>query len=105
MPQPTKPLPTKSSPSQFVELSESAATLRTLLSLVYPVPFDIPEATSLVYLWELLRISEKYELKIAAARIASYLITRADKNCALELYAIGSTFGLENLIRQSVESA
>ena len=74
---PANSQPDKKANKPSVKVTEKAVHLRTLFSIIYPIDYEIPESSSLMELFELLKVAEKYEFKVAISRLISLLAAKA----------------------------
>lgn len=83
-----------------VKLSEPSSTIHPLLSLIYPIPYEIPSEFTLVILCDLLHASEKYDMKTAQSKIVHRIlaIVNKDESKAMQAFAIGSSLQIQELI-------
>ena len=83
-----------------IKLPEKAYHIQILLSIIYPIGYKIPDTTSSSNLFELLRMSEKYEIKLAYKMIFEAIIwkTKTDKNEVMSIYAMATSTQNEKLI-------
>lgn len=83
-----------------VKLSEPSSTIHPLLSLIYPIPYEIQSEFTLVILYDLIHASEKYDMKTAQSKIVQRILAIAnqDTSKALQAFAIGSSLQIRELI-------
>ena len=74
--------------------------METLLSLVYPMPYEIDPDHTLAYLCDVLRASEKYDMKSAISQLVKAILVRleSEPKKALEVYAIGPVSGIKEVV-------
>jgi hypothetical protein len=104
IPRPQTSIFTPSPPSENdVGLTEDSWTMGLLLSLIYPLPYELPDKLALDKLFSLLTVAGKYDLRFAATQIEMALLSRAmgDAKEALQIYAIGSSMGNEKLLKEA----
>lgn len=83
-----------------VSVAEEYTTLQALFNLAYPTQFVLPFFTTLSNINTWLRAAEKYDMKIVTSKLVKEVLAQgeADPMKALEVFAMGSSLGIEELI-------